>query len=63
MDLKLSWPAWVNFLPYRVPYLKLDAFIFDGYHLGPEFHSNGDVVLVAVAIIGELEQQARFSDT
>ena len=47
---------------YSVPDLKFDAFIFNADHLGSEFDTNGDVMLMSVAVVSELKQQAWFSN-
>ena len=50
-------------LAYCVPDLKLDGLFVDGDVPGSELHTNGEVVLLAEALVSKLEQQAGLSDT
>ncbi len=49
------------FLPCGIPDLKFDDFIVDFHGLEPEIDANGDHVVFIELVIGESEQQRRFS--
>ena len=50
-------------LAYCVPDLKLDGLFVYGNVPGSELHTNGEVVLLAEALVRKLEQQAGLADT
>ena len=45
-----------------IPDLQLAVGTFDLKSLGTEFHANSYLVVIAVALIGELQQNACFAD-
>ena len=44
-------------LPRRVPDLQLDLLVIDGDHACAKLHTNGEVVNLLEAFVGELQQQ------
>jgi len=49
-------------LTSRVPDLQLDIFLSDLDSARAEFNSNGQVVLLAEALVCELEEETGFTD-
>lgn len=47
----------------RVPDLEFDLFVGDGDHAGAEFDADGEVVDGLESFVGELEEEARFTDS
>lgn len=47
---------------YSVPDLEFYGLFADRDHLGSEFHSDGDLVLLPEAVVDELQEEAGLSD-
>jgi len=67
--LKLSCPAYKSKVKvvcgrfYCVPDLEFDVFIVDLEVSSPEFHPDGQVMLLSESFVCELEEEARFTDS
>ena len=52
-----------GFLSSGIPDLQLNVLIINLHSATAEFDANGQVMLLAEALVSELQQQARFANT